>query len=95
MKLRPLSDHLVIEPVMKEEATRSGIVLPDTAGKERSEQGVVIAVGPGRTFEGKLEPMTVKVGEKILFKKYGPDEIKIDGKELMVLSETDVLAVIE
>ncbi|MEI7741817.1 MAG: co-chaperone GroES [bacterium] len=95
MNIRPLSDNLLVEASKLEEATRSGIVLPDTANKERPEQGKVIAVGPGKTFEGKLIPMNIKIGDKILFKKYGPDEIKLDGKEYLILSESDVLAVIE
>lgn len=95
MKIKPLGDHLLVEPTKKEEATRSGIVLPDTADKERPEQGTIVAVGPGKTVEGKLVPMTVKVGETVLFKKYSPDEVKVDGKTLLIVSESDVLGVIE
>ena len=95
MKVRPLADNLLLEPTLREEATRSGIVLPDTANKERPEQGTVIAVGPGRLHEGKLQPMSVKVGDRVLFKKYGPDEIKVDEKKFLILGESDVLAVLE
>lgn len=96
MKIRPLGDRLVIKPVSKEEKTASGILLPDTAGKERPEQGTVVAVGPGRRLDtGSLAELSVKVGDVVMFKKYSPDEIKIDGVEYFVLSESDILAVIE
>lgn len=95
MTIKPLSDNLLVEASKVEEATKSGIVLALTAQKDRPETGTVIAVGPGKMHEGKLQPMSVKVGDKVIFKKYGPDEIKIDGKELLMLSESDVLAVIE
>lgn len=95
MNIKPLSDHLLVDPTKLEEATRSGIVLPETASKDRPEQGTVVAVGPGRMHEDKRLPMQVKVGDKVIFKKYGPDEIKVDGKEYLMLSESDVLAVIE
>ncbi len=76
--------------------TKSGIFIPETAEKERSEQGLIVAVGPGKRDEdGKLCLMNVKVGEKVMFAKYGPDEIKIDGKEYFILSESSILAVIE
>lgn len=96
MNLRPLNDRLIVKAVAKEEKTKSGIVLPDTLDKERPEQGEVIAVGPGRVMEnGTRSAMSVKVGDKILFKKYSPDEVKIDGVEYLVVSESDVMAVIE
>lgn len=95
MKLRPLNDHLVVKALPKEEVTKSGIILPDTATKERPEQGEVIAIGPGRMEDGKLFEMSVKVGEKVVFKKYAPDEVKIDDVEYLLISERDVLAVIE
>lgn len=94
--LKPLGDKVVIRPQKEEERTKSGIVLPATAEKEKPEQGEIIAVGPGKTGEdGKVIPMTVKVGDKVLFTQYGPSEIKIDDEELLVVSESDVLAVIE
>ena len=95
MNIKPLADNLLVQASKAEEATRSGIVLPDTASKDRPEQGKVIAVGPGKSFEGKVVAMNVKVGDTILFKKYGPDEVKIDGKEFLILSESDVLAILE
>lgn len=96
MKIKPLSDHILIEPIKEEEKTKAGIFLPETTSKERSEQGTVIAVGPGkRTDEGKLFPMSIKPGDKIIFTKYGPNEIKIENKEYLIASENDILAVIE
>lgn len=95
MNLKPLSDRLVVKPLSKEEVTASGIILPDTVEKERPEQGEVIAAGPGRLLEnGSVAPMHVKVGDKVVFKKYSPDEVKIDKEEYLVISESDVLAVI-
>mgnify|MGYP001560750479 FL=1 len=96
MKIQPLGDHILIEPLKQEEKTKSGILLPETAEKEKPEQGKVVAVGPGKTTdEGKLIPITVKVGDLVLFKKYGPDEIKIEDKEYLIASEEDILAIIE
>lgn len=96
MNLRPLGDRLIISVGPKEEKTASGLILPDAASKERPEQGEVIAVGPGRFDEdGERMPMSVKVGDKVVFKKYSPDEVEVDGKEFLVISESDVLAVIE
>ncbi len=96
MKIKPLADHILIEPLKEEEKTKGGILLPDTAEKERPERGKVIAIGPGRkTEEGKLIPMGLKEGDKVLFTKYGPNEIKIDGKEYLIAKEEDVLAIVE
>ena len=96
MKIKPLSDHILIEPVKEEEKTKAGIFLPETANKEKSEEGKVIATGPGRmTADGKMIPMAVKPGDKILFTKYGPNEIKVEGKEYLIASENDILAIIE
>ncbi|MFA5987827.1 MAG: co-chaperone GroES [Candidatus Paceibacterota bacterium] len=96
--IKPLSDRILVEPLSEHESgkeTKAGIFIPDTADKERSEQGTVVAVGPGKVGDdGKLIPMNVKVGDRVLFTKYGPDEIKIDGKEYFILSEANVLAVI-
>lgn len=95
-KIKPLSNHIVIKPISHEEKTKSGIILPDTAEKEKPEQGKVIAVGPGKLDEnGKRIPMEIKEGDTVLFKKYGPDEIKIDEKEYLIASEEDVLAILE
>jgi len=94
--LRPLNDRLIVKALTKEEKTLSGIILPDTASKERPEQGEVIAVGPGRVLDnGSVAPMHVKVGDKVVFKKYAPDEFEIDEKDFLVISESDVLAIIE
>ena len=95
--LRPLNDHVIVEAVAgKEEATRAGIILPDTVDKEKPEQGKIVATGPGKLLEnGSYAAMSVKVGDTVLFKKYSADEIKIDNKEFLVLSEGDILAVIE
>ena len=98
INLRPLGDRVIVEPLAEHERgkeTKSGIFIPETTEKERSEQGVVVAVGPGKIADdGKLVPMSVKVGDKVLFTKYGPDEIKIEGKEYFILSESNVLAII-
>lgn len=94
MNIKPLSDHVVIEPLKQEEKTKSGIFLPDTA-KEKPEQGKVVAVGPGKKNEqGVLIPLEVKVGDIVLFTKYGPNEITVDEKEYLVAREEDILAVI-
>ncbi|MCC6563601.1 co-chaperone GroES [Candidatus Uhrbacteria bacterium] len=97
MNLRPLADKVIVASSNKEEMTASGLVLPDTASKERPEQGTVVAVGPGRFDEDgeKRIPMSVKVGDVVIFKKYSPDEVKVDGKEYLVLSESDLIAVLE
>ena len=94
-QLKPLGDRLVVKPTAREEMTKSGIVLPDTA-KERPQEGSVIAVGPGRTLDdGTREAMEVSVGQKILFQKYAGTEFKLDDEELLILSQKDILAVIE
>ena len=94
-KLRPLGDRVVIEPTPREEMTKSGIVLPDTA-KERPQEGTILSIGPGRTLDdGTREAMDVEVGQKILFQKYAGTEFKLDDEELLILSQKDILAVIE
>lgn len=96
MNLKPLSNHVFIEPLEEEKTTKSGIVLPDTAEKEKPVRGKILAVGPGKLNErGERVPMSVKVGDTVLFKKYGPDEIEIDDKKYLVGDEDDILAVIE
>lgn len=96
MNIKPLSDHVFIEPLEEEKKTDSGIVIPETAEKERPMKGKVLAVGPGRLDEnGNRVPMSVKVGDTVLFKKYGPDEIEIDGKKYLVGEESDILAIVE
>ena len=94
-KLRPLGDRVVIQPNPREEMTKSGIVLPDTA-KEKPQEGSIIAAGPGRlNDDGKREPMDVKVGDKVLYAKYAGSEFKIDGEEYLIVSQKDILAVVE
>ena len=92
--LKPLGDRVVIRPKPKDEMTRSGIVLPDTA-KEKPQEGEVVAVGPGRTLDsGKVVPIEVKVGDSVLYSKYAGTEFKLDGNELLVVRESDILAVL-
>lgn len=94
-QLKPLGDRLVIKPTPREEMTRSGIVLPDTA-KERPQEGTVLSVGPGRTLDdGKREEMDVQVGQKVIFQKYAGTEFKLEDEELLILSQKDVLAIVE
>jgi len=92
INLQPLADRLVVKPIEKEEVTKGGIVIPDTV-KEKPQEGNVLAVGPGRLSEdGKRVAMDVKVGDVVIYAKYGGTEIKIDGEELMILRESDILA---
>lgn len=95
LKLKPLGDRLVVKPATREETTASGIVLPDTA-KEKPQRGTIIAAGEGRRDEdGDRVPMDVKVGDEVLFAKYAGTEFKLDDQDLLILSEKDILAVIE
>jgi chaperonin GroES len=94
-KLRPLGDRLVLKPTPREEVTKSGIVLPDTA-KEKPQEGEVLAVGPGRVLDdGSRGAMDVRVGDKVLYAKYAGTEFKVDGEELLIISEKDILAIVE
>ena len=94
-KLRPLGDRLVIKPTPREEMTKTGIVLPDTA-KEKPQEGLVLAVGPGAfDNEGKRTAMDVKEGQKVLYAKYAGTEFKVEGEELLIVSQKDVLAIVE
>lgn len=96
MRIKPISNYILIEPIKEEEKTKSGILLPDTAEKERPEQGKVIAVGPGRKDKkGNRFPLEIKTGDKVLFTKYGPNEIKVDNKEYLIAKEDDILAIVE
>ena len=96
MNIIPISDHVLIEPIKGEEKSKGGILLPQTAEKERPEQGKIIAVGPGKKDEtGKIIPLEVKPGDKVLFTKYGPNEIKVDDKEYLIAKEEDILAILE
>ncbi len=95
-KIKPLLDNVVIEPVKEEEKTKGGILLPETADKDMPEQGVVVAVGPGKkTNSGKTLPMEVKPGQKVLFTKYSPTEIKVGNKEYLIAKQEDILAILE
>jgi chaperonin GroES len=95
MKIKPLSDRVLIEP-LREEKKKGGIILPETLDKERPESGRVVAVGPGKKDEdGKIISMSVKKGDKVLFTKYGPSEIKVEDKEYLIAREEDILAIIE
>jgi len=93
--IKPLSDHVLLEP-LKEERKKGGIILPDTVDKERPEKGKIVASGPGKLDkDGKRVPMEVKKGQTVLFKKYGPDEIKVGDKEYLIAREEDILAIID
>ena len=95
-KIRPLGDRVIVKPLGQEAVTASGIVLPDTADKEKPEQGEVLATGPGKRLEsGEISPMSVKVGDKVVFRKYSPDEIEVDGEEVLVISESDIVGILE
>src|SRR3990170_3971329 len=93
-KLKPLEDRIVVKPGEEEEMTVSGIVIPDTA-KEKPQEGTVVAVGAGRFEDGQRIPIDVKVGDKVIYSKYGGTEVKVEGEEYLILSARDVLAVIE
>ncbi|MGI6566355.1 MAG: co-chaperone GroES [Firmicutes bacterium] len=94
MNVRPLADRVIVKPIEVEEKTKSGIVLPDTA-KEKPQEGEIVAVGPGRYEDGKLIPMNVKQGDRVLFAKYAGTEIKLDGEEYLIMRESDILGIIE
>jgi len=93
-KVKPLGDKVFVQPLKEEEKTKSGIYLPDSA-KEKPKTAKVLAVGEGKYIEGKLVPLTVKVGDKVLIKEWGGDEIKIDNEEYKIISEDDILAIVE
>jgi chaperonin GroES len=95
MSLRPLSDRILVQRVAEDEKTKGGIIIPDTA-KEKPAEGKVVATGNGRIGEdGKLLPMDVKVGDRVLFSKYGGTDVKIDGEDYLILRQDDVLGIIE
>ncbi len=95
MKIKPLSDRVVVKPIEKEEMTKSGIVLPDTA-KEKPQEGEIVAIGEGRILEnGQKLAMNVKVGDRVIYSKYAGTEIKRDEQEYLIVSEKDILAIIE
>jgi len=95
MKIKPLADRVLVEPLKEEEKTKSGIIIPDTA-KEKPQQGVVIAVGPGkRDDKGNLIPLDVKKGDKVIYGKYSGNEVKINGKDYIILDQSDIYGIIE
>jgi len=94
-KIRPLSDRIVVEPREIETKTAGGIVIPDSADKDKPIQGTVIAIGTGKYIDGKVTPLQVKVGDKVLFGKYSGTNVKLDDKELLVMREEDVMGVLE
>jgi chaperonin GroES len=94
-KLRPLGDRVVIQPSAREEMTKSGIVIPDTA-KEKPQEGTILAAGPGRVLDdGKRESMDLKAGDKVLYAKYAGTEFKVEGEDLLIVSQKDILAIVE
>lgn len=96
MNIKPISNHIFLEAVEEEKVTKSGIVIPETADKERPTKGKILAIGPGkRNDDGDFISLSLKVGDMVLFKKYGPDEIELDGKKYLIATEEDVLAIIE
>ena len=95
MSFRPLGDRVLVKRVEEEEKTRGGIIIPDTA-KEKPQEGEVIAVGPGARDEtGKIQPLDVKAGDRILFGKWSGTEVKLEGKDLLIMKESDILGVLE
>ena len=96
MNIRPLQDRIIVERVEEETTTAGGIIIPDTVSKEKPQEGVVVAAGKGKvTPEGKVLPLDVKQGDKVLFGKYAGSEIKVDGKEYLIMREDDILGVVE
>lgn len=93
INFRPLGDKILVKPLAEEEKTKAGIIIPDSA-QEKPFEGEVLAVGSGRIIDGKLVPLDVKVGDKVIYKKYGAEEIKIEGEELLIIEINDVLGII-
>jgi len=94
MKIKPLHDRVLVKRVSEEETTKGGIIIPDSA-KEKPMQGEIIAIGNGKTIDGKVTPLQVKSGDRILFAKYAGTEIKIDGEEHLILTEDEILGIVE
>lgn len=95
MQLKPLGNNVVVKAITDEAKTKSGIILPDTVDKERPEQGEVISIGPGKILDnGTRAQMSVAVGQKVIFTKYSPNEVKIGGETHLIISESDILAII-
>ena len=94
LKIKPIGDRIFVQPIKESEKTKSGLYLPESA-KEKPKQAKVLAVGDGKYVDGKLQPLTIKVGDIVLTKEWGGDEVKIDGEEYKILSEEDVLGIVE
>ncbi len=96
MKIKPLGDRVMIKTVEEEERTEGGIIIPDTASKEKPQQGEIVAVGAGKTNDdGKTQPMSVTVGDKVLYSKYGGSEITLEGEDYLIMRESDILAILK
>ena len=96
MNFKPLHSNVIVKAIADETVTKLGLVLPDTVNKEKPEKGEVVATGPGRLLDnGQLAPMSVKVGGKVMFRKYSPDEIKHDGQEYLIIKEQDIMLIVE
>jgi chaperonin GroES len=95
LKFSPLGDRVAVEPKKKETTSAGGIVIPDTAGEDKPVEGTIVAVGKGKCVEGKIQPLQVKPGDRILFGKYAGTSFKLDGKDLLVMREEDVMGVLE
>jgi chaperonin GroES len=95
LNIKPLGDRVLVKPIAQEIKTKSGIIIPDTIDKEKPDQGEVVAVGEGRYEDFKIIPPRVKVGDRVLFSKYSPDEIKVEGEEYYILREENILAIIK
>ncbi|MEX1061903.1 MAG: co-chaperone GroES [Patescibacteria group bacterium] len=93
LNIKPLGNNILVEPLEQEKTLPSGLVIPDSA-KEKPQEGKVVAVGPGKIDHGQLVKMTVKVGDRVLYKRFGGDELKIDGKEYLMVTEDDLLGVL-
>ena len=94
MSVKPLGDRVLVQPIEQDEVKKGGIIIPDTA-KEKPQEGKIVAVGPGKHEDGKLVPMNVKKGDRVLYSKYGGTEIKIDGKDHLIMREDDILGVLD
>jgi len=94
MSVRPLGDRVLVLPIEQEEVKKGGIIIPDSA-KEKPQEGKIVAVGPGKHEDGKLVPMNVKKGDRVLYSKYGGTEIKIDGKDHLIMREDDILGIVD
>ena len=94
MKMKPLGDRVVLKQVEIEEKTKSGIILPDSA-KEKSQEALVVAVGPGKAVDGKLTPMQVKEGDKVIYSEYAGTEVELDDKKYIIVGQDDIIAIVE